>query len=131
MNVAAHQFSGRSIDHPVSFHRRHPVEGGSGNRHVKMAAFARAGMPRVFGAVVTDVEQRRVQCMLERGAQPLDAGCAHGVPSLANSWLRNSQTMTPSDITMPSGPAIQTLKETQSLSLRLNAIQMFATPSSR
>ena len=40
---------------------REPGEGRGGNGDVEMAAFPRAGVAGVFGAVVADLEQRRVQ----------------------------------------------------------------------
>jgi hypothetical protein len=70
VNVATHQFGGGSIDHPMSLHLRDPVEGGCRDGDVEVSAFARAGMADVPGAVVTNLEQGRMQGGLQRGPQP-------------------------------------------------------------
>ncbi len=57
VNVTAHEFSGGSIDHPMALYLRHAVEGGRGDGHVKMAAFAGTGVTDVFGTVIANLEQ--------------------------------------------------------------------------
>ena len=61
MDVAAHQFSGGSIDHPVPFQRGNPGEAGGGDDDVEMAAFSRARVAFVLRAVIANLEQGRVQ----------------------------------------------------------------------
>ena len=80
MDVAAHQFGGGSIDHPMSFERGHAREAGGGDDDVEMAAFTRAGVAGVFGAVIADLEQRGMQGRFERGAQPIGAACSRRLP---------------------------------------------------
>src|SRR5262245_57555320 len=95
-----------------------------------MAAFTRAGVPDVFGAVVADLELARVERGLERRAQAVHArGGVHGADSSFVKTPRSRYSTTPTMKTMASGTAIQTLKVTQSASLRVLAIQMFANPS--
>jgi len=131
VNITAHQFSGGSIDHPVPFYRSPPLECSGGNRDVEMATFASTRMAGMLGAVVTDLEQRRMQCVLERGAQPLDArGGIHGVGPFLNR-SRSNQKIMPNVKTRTTGKLIQTLKVTQADSLMVSATQMFAVPSAR
>src|SRR5690348_6868241 len=127
VDVAAHQFSGGSIDHPMALHLRPPGERGRGDGHVEMAALTRAGMPDVSGAVVADLEQDRLQG-LQGGPQPLDALRGHEALSLPNR-PRSVHNTTASVNTMATGGAIQTLNSTQSASLRFSATQMFTSPS--
>jgi len=64
--VPAHEFSGGSIDHPMTLHLRHPGERRSGNGHVEMTPFAGARMSNVLVAVIADFEQRGMQGRLQR-----------------------------------------------------------------
>jgi hypothetical protein len=90
MDVAAHQFSGGSIDHPMPFERRDSGEARGGNYDVEMTAFACPGMTGVPRAVVTDFEQAWVQGGFERCTQPLHARtCAHGAGSFVKSKWRS------------------------------------------
>jgi len=127
MDAVAQQFSGGSIDHPMSLHLRQPGEGGGGNGDVEMPAFARTCMSDVFRAVIADLEQYGMQ-RLQRGPQPLDAVHAHEGLSLANT-PRSVHSTTASVNTIAMGGAIQTLKSTQSASLRFSATQMLTRPS--
>src|SRR5688572_35187 len=72
--VPAHQFGGGSIDHPMSFDRRHAGEGRGRNDHVEMAALARSCVSGVFGAVVANLEQRGMEFALQCLAQFFHAG---------------------------------------------------------
>src|SRR3954467_10723383 len=90
-DVAAHQFSGGSIDHPMPLHLRQPGEGCGADGHVEMPAFARARMADVPGAVVTNLEQYGLQA-LQRGPQPFDALRAHDVLSLVSTPRRVHNT---------------------------------------
>ena len=99
VNIAAHQFGGGSIDHPMSFHRRHPLEGVRGDGDVEVAAFTRAGMTGMPGAVIADLEPGRMQRGFQRGAQEFNPRRAHE-DSFSNSIPRNSHRMTPSENTM-------------------------------
>src|SRR5882672_11968040 len=108
--VAAHEFSGGSIDHPMSFQCRDARETGRDDHDVKMPALARAGVASVLCTVVADVEQRRMQRGFEDGAQALDAR-AH---SDSFGWYpRSSQKMRPTVNANKSGTVIHTLKKTQ------------------
>ena len=78
MDVAAHQFSGGSIDHPVPFQRGSAGESRRGDDDVEMTAFARTGVAFVLRAVVADFEQGRVQRGFERDAQTLRRACSRG-----------------------------------------------------
>ena len=128
VNVTAHEFSGGSIDHSMSLYLRHAVEGGRGDRHVKMATFAGTGVTDVFGTVIANLEHGRMQRLFERGAQALDARrIAHAVFSLLTA-PRSIQNNRPSVVTMAKGVSIQTLNVTQSASERFSATQMFANP---
>lgn len=131
VDVAAHQFGGGSIDHPVSLHLRDPVEDCRGNDHVEMAALTRAGVADVLRAVVANLEPHGLQG-LQRRAQPFHpiAGrsLAHEARSLA-SRPRSAHNTTANVNTMAMGGAIQTLNNTQSASLRFSATQMFTKPS--
>ena len=116
MDVAAHQFSGGSIDHPVPFQRGNAGEGRGRDDDVEMAAFARAGVAFVFRAVIANLEQGRMQGGFERGAQPLGAR-AHvdsSAPTLSDQYPRSIQNMRPAVNTNTSGMIIQVLKNTQS-----------------
>jgi len=115
MYVAAHQFSGGSIDHSMSLHPRDPFEGRRDNGDVEMAALARAGMTGMSGAVVADFEQRRMQRLLECGAQPVDAR-AHadspGPEEVGDCW-RMIQKMMLAVNTNTNGITTKDLKLTQ------------------
>ena len=113
----------------MALHLRNAVESCGGDGDVEMAAFSRTGMPDVSGAVVTDFEQRRMQRRLQCATQALDAFGAHDADSLWNA-PRNTHSTMASVNTMATGGAIQTLKSTQSDSLRFSATQMFTKPSS-
>ena len=112
----------------MPFDRVPAAEGGGGDGDVEMAAFTRAGVTGMPGAVVADVELSGRERGLERGAQPGDP-VAHDAFSRENSTSRSIHAPRLNVTTMPTGPAIQTLKNTQSASLRLSATQMLATPS--
>ena len=127
MDVAAHQFSGGSIDHPVSFQRRNARKGGRGDDDVEMAAFPRSRVAFVLRTVVADFEQGRVQRGFEREAKAIRARGGHE-GSLV-STPRSKYRMMPKRKTRASGNEIQTLKVTQSASLRVMATQMFTKPS--
>ena len=60
--VPAHQFGGGSIDHSMPLYLRDAVERRGGNGHVEMTAFPGAGVTRVLGAVIADLEQALAQC---------------------------------------------------------------------
>ena len=128
VNVLAHELGGGSIDHPMSLHLRHAVERGGGDGHMKMAAFARTGMADVFGAVVANLEQRRMQRILESGTQACDARRVTHAPFSVLTAPRNIRYPSPSVVTSANGVRIQTLKVTQSASGRFSATQMFARP---
>lgn len=114
MDVAAHQFGGGSIDHPVAFHRASPGEGRGGDRDVEVAALTRAGVPRVLGAVIADVEARRPESRFERRAQSVGTLAHRG----ASGTSRRIQKITPSVNTNASGSTTQALKVTQVDSLK-------------
>ena len=101
---------------------------GNDGHHEVSAARGRSGMTGMFGAVVADLEQGRVQRGLERDSKAVGARHAHE-GSLANA-PRSRYRMTPNRKTMASGMEIQSLNLTQSASLRVMATQMFAKPSS-
>ena len=129
MDVAAHQFSGGSIDHPVPFQRGNPGEAGGGDDDVEMTPFARTGVALVLRAVIANLEQGRMQGGFERGAKPLGArGRIHVGSRVSAPRIR--YRMTPKRNTSASGNAIHTLNVTQSDSLRVMATQMLAKPSS-
>ena len=108
--VAAHEFSGGSIDHPVPFHRRVTGEGRRRDHYVKVPTLARTGVAFMFGAVVANVEQRRMQRSFEGGAQAFDPRAHQD----SFGWYpRSSQNMRPAVNTNTSGKVIQVLKNTQ------------------
>ena len=80
VDVAAHQFSGGSIDHPVPFQRGDAGKARRRDHDVEMAAFASTGVAGVFRAVVANLEQGRVQGGLERCPQAVDARTGVTVP---------------------------------------------------
>ena len=128
VNVPAHQFSGGSIDHSMPLHLREAREGRRDDGDVEMPALARAGVAGMFGTVVTNLEQRGMQRLFERGAQSLDAG-AH-----ADSLLgcpRMIQNTIPRVNTNNNGTATKVLKFTQASWLMRKAIQRLAAPSAR
>ena len=119
VDIAAHQFSGGSIDHPVALHLRDALEGGGGNRDVKVSAFARTGMAGMPGTVVADLEQGRMQA-LQRRSQPLDARAHVGCSGLSfSSWPRISQNTMATLNRKSRGIESQDLKSTQAFSLML------------
>ena len=128
MNVLAQKRGGGSIDHPMALYLRRAVEHRRGNDHVEMAALAGTGVTNMFGAVIANLEQGRVQRLLERGAQALDARrIGHAVFPLLTA-PRNIHINRPSVVTMANGVSLQTLNVTQSASERFRATQMFASP---
>ena len=118
MDVAAHQFSGGSIDHPVPLQRGNAGEAGGGDDDVKMAAFPCARVAFVLRAVVADFEQGRVQGGFERRPQTIARGTRSR--GLLGRILRAADTgLTPNDEDAGQrATTIQTLNETQSASLR-------------
>jgi len=128
VDVSAHQFGGGSIDHSMSLYLRDPVERGRGDGHVEMATFARAGVPGVLRAVVTDFERDGLQALQGR-TQSIDARrCVHEGLSLVKAPRMTHNTIA-SVTTIATMGAMTTLKRTQSASLRLSAIQIFTPPS--
>ena len=73
MDVAAHQFGGGSIDHPMPFQRGDAGKLRRRDHDVEMAAFAGAGVAGMFGAVIAYFEQARVQGGFERGTKAVHA----------------------------------------------------------
>ena len=120
VDVAAHQFSGGSIDHSMSLYPGDTFEGRRDDGDVKMPALARAGMAGVFGAVVANFEQGRMERLLERGAQPFDPRAHTDSPGPAESgdW-RRIQKMTPRVNANASGIITNDLKLTQASWLML------------
>jgi len=133
MDVAAHQFSGGSIDHPMPFQRGNAGKARRRDHDVEMATFASPGVAGVFGAVIANLEQTRMQSGFERCTQAIRSRTrAHGADSFDSfeNTPRSRYNTTPTMKIMAKGTAIQTLKVTQSASLRVLATQMFANPSS-
>ena len=129
VNVAAHQFSGGSIDHPMALDAGDPVEGRRRDGDVEMAAFARTRVAGVTGAVVTDFEQGGMKLPLQDGAQARHARrLVHEALSFPSA-PRSIHSMRPMENTIATGGRIQTLKVTQSASDLFSATQMLATPS--
>ena len=82
MDVAAHQFSGGSIDHPMPFQRGNAGKARRRDHDVEMATFAGPGVAGMFGAVIANLEQARMQSGFERCTQTLHSRtCAHGADS--------------------------------------------------
>ena len=117
MDVAAHQFSGGSIDHPMPFQRGNPGKARCRDYDVEMAAFASSGMAGVFRAVIANLEQAWMQGGFERCTQALLTRTrAHGADSfdaLVNT-PRSRYSTTPIMTIIAAGIAIQALKKTQS-----------------
>ena len=132
MDVAAHQFSGGSIDHPVSLQRGDSGKARRRDHDVEMTAFASPGVAGMFGAVIAYLEQARMQGGFERCTQAFYARSTHGADSLDSFMitLRSRYSAMPTMKIIARGTAIQTLKATQSASLRVLATQMFANPNS-
>jgi len=132
MDVAAHQFGGGSIDHPMPFQRGDAGKPRRRDHDVEMATFAGAGVAGMFGAVIAYFEQAGMQGGFERCTKAFYARSAHGADSL-DSFMNAPRTRYSAMPTMKiiaRGTAIQTLKVTQSASLRVLATQMFANPNS-
>ena len=128
MDVAAHQFSGGSIDHPVSFQRGHAGEARGGDDDVEMAAFTRAGVAVMFRAVVANLEQGRMQGGFERGAQAIARACSRR-RFLRRSYAAQQIEHDADDEDHRQRTAIQTLKVTQSASLRCRRSRCSRSPA--
>ena len=90
VNVPAHQFSGGSIDHPMSLYLRDALEGRRHDGDVEMAAFACAGVTGVFGAVVANLEQGGVQ-RFSSAARSLSTRRAHADCPVQSNWTLPAQ----------------------------------------
>lgn len=108
-----HQFSGGSINHPVSLHLRGALEGRCDDGDVEMAAFPRTGMAGMLGAVVADLEQGRLQRLLERGPELFDPRAHADLSGVVEGCWRMIQTTMPAMNTKASGIETKTLKFTQ------------------
>ena len=117
----------------MSLYLRGTLERGRHDGDVEMAAFARAGMTRVLGAVVADFEQRGMQRLLERGTQSLDAGAHVDSPGPVEpeGCRRMIQKTRPNVNKNNNGIMTKVLKLTQASWLMVNAIQRLAAPSAR
>lgn len=80
MNTALHQVGQTMINEPVPSQALHASKAFRHDSHMKMAALARTGVPRVLRAVITHLQFGGCQ----RFAQPRLDFCAkrtHGLPS--------------------------------------------------
>ena len=94
----------------------------------KVAAGARARVPRVRRAVIEDLKRKRRELRFERRAQPCEALRAHAFCAAAGS--RDSQTICAPMNTKVAAVSPNILKFTQARSLALKATMRLRTPSS-
>ncbi len=127
------KFSGGSIDHSMPLYLREPLEGRRHDGDMEMPALAGAGVTSVFGAVVTNLEQGGMQCLLEDGAQSFDAGVHADSPGPVelDDCRRMIQKTRANVNRNTSGITTKDLKLTQASWLMWNAIQRLAAPSAR
>jgi hypothetical protein len=74
VDAVAHQRPDRRIDHPVPLELRPAGEGGGHQRYAIMAAFPRARVTRVQGAVIDHFDGERRERLLEGGADLAGGG---------------------------------------------------------
>ena len=128
VNFAAHQFSGGSIDHPMSLDAGDTVEGRRGDGDVEMATFSRAWVAGVSGAVVSNFQHGWMQRLLQNRAEPVDTRTHVG----SLGWYpRSNQNVTLAVNTNIAGMKNQVFSETQVASGRLYAAQRLNAPSAR
>src|SRR6266478_1026108 len=77
MDAPAHQRRQRRIDQPVALELRTPAESFRHELHLKVTPLAGAGMPRVSGTVIDDLERQRRELALNRRADLANYRIAH------------------------------------------------------